>query len=142
MLQKNAATSIQVSINNRQLVWKPDIVLITERNVVRRTKRGRLQKILPPTQSLIVDDEPNRNRARLANCAKISAVRSVDASSQTTTSSGNRTCSLRVRSCSSRSRSPLYVAIAIDITLRSAFTLSSKIRASYSAAPSASCLTR
>ena len=38
MLQKNAAIAIQVSRNNRRLVWKPDIVLITECNVVRRTE--------------------------------------------------------------------------------------------------------
>src|SRR5271156_2758171 len=62
MLQKNAAIAIQVSRNNRQLVWKPDIVLITERNVVRCTDRGRLQKILPVTQSTIVDDKPNGKR--------------------------------------------------------------------------------
>jgi hypothetical protein len=62
MLQKNAAVPIQVSINNRQLVWKTDIVLVTERNVVRRTERGRLQKILPLTQWLIVGDEPNPKR--------------------------------------------------------------------------------
>jgi hypothetical protein len=62
MLQKNAAIAIQVSINNRQLVWKPGIVLVTDRSVVRRTERGRLQKILPLTQSLIVVDEPKETR--------------------------------------------------------------------------------
>jgi hypothetical protein len=62
MLQKNAAIAIEVSINNRQLVWKPDIVLVTDRSAVRCTERGRLQKILPLTQSLIVVDEPNRKR--------------------------------------------------------------------------------
>jgi hypothetical protein len=62
MLQKNAAITIEVSINNRQLVWKRDIVLVTDRSAVRRTERGRLQKILPLTQSLVVVDEPNWKR--------------------------------------------------------------------------------
>src|ERR1700739_2932758 len=55
------------------------------------------------------------NDARLANCARISSVLSVDPSSQTTSSFGNVVCSDRLRSCSSRNRSPLYVVIAIEI---------------------------
>src|ERR1700735_1406732 len=51
-----------------------------------------------------------------ANRVMIATVASPDVSSQTTSSAGSRVCFDRLSSCCSRNFSPLYVAMAIEIT--------------------------
>ena len=57
------AITVQVSINNRQLFWTPDIVLVPESNVIICTELGELQEIISSAQPLIVDDESNRKQS-------------------------------------------------------------------------------
>jgi hypothetical protein len=48
----------------------------------------------------------------------ITTVASLDVSSQMTSSAGNRVCFNRLCNCCSRNFSPLYVAMAIEITTK------------------------
>ena len=100
---------------------KPDIVLITERNVFRTAERSSLQEVSTPPQSLVVHDQLHRKRRRLRESRLMISIVASFGRVIANNELRWQACLLRQALQLPRSRnfSPLYVAIAIDITTQS-----------------------